>query len=84
MIQALAFDNNFPIEKINRYHSEGNDKVNEPVNAIFFISAIVFLFVTMGSVDSLTRLLHTELPEFFQVYNQIRVAYPHLKMYLQE
>ncbi|MFC1541402.1 amino acid permease [Candidatus Latescibacterota bacterium] len=56
-LQALASDNIFPVGNINRYLSAGKGKVNEPLNATLVTSVIVLVFVSMGSVNFVARVI---------------------------
>ena len=56
-MQALAGDNIFPVEPVNKYLSTGSGKVNEPVNATYITSIIVLLFVSLGSVDFVAQII---------------------------
>ncbi len=56
-IQALASDNIFPLEKINRFLSSGKGKVNEPINATLVTSVIALVFVSLGSVNFVARII---------------------------
>lgn len=56
-IQALASDNIFPLEKMNKYLSAGKGKANEPVNATLVTSVIALVFVSLGSVNFVAQII---------------------------
>jgi amino acid transporter len=56
-MQALARDNIFPSPTINRLASSGRGKANEPVVATIFTSIIVLLFVAMGGVNLVAKVI---------------------------
>ena len=56
-MQALARDNIFPSPTINRLASSGRGKANEPVTATIFTSIIVILFVSMGGVNFVAKVI---------------------------
>ncbi len=56
-LQALAYDNVFPTERINRFLHAGKGEVNEPVNAMLITSAIAILFISMGNVNFVAQII---------------------------
>ncbi|MFC1569667.1 amino acid permease [bacterium] len=56
-MQALARDNIFPSSFFNQVLSKGRGKTNEPVFATLFTSVIVLVFVSMGSVDFVAKVI---------------------------
>lgn len=56
-LQALSGDRIFPVSKINNFLSQGKGASNEPVNATLITSIIVFIFVSMGSVDFVAQII---------------------------
>nr|NQU92624.1 hypothetical protein [Bacteroidota bacterium] len=56
-LQALAMDSSFPVKSINRYLSKGKPGSNEPRNASLIVIGIAFIFVGMGSVDEVAKII---------------------------
>jgi amino acid transporter len=56
-MQALAADRIFPMEGLNNILSRGKGEGNDPVNATLFTSVIILVFVSMGSVDFVARII---------------------------
>lgn len=56
-LQALAADNNLPINQWNRVMSVGSGETNEPVNATILTSVITLVFVSIGSVDFVAKII---------------------------
>jgi amino acid transporter len=56
-MQALARDNIFPSQTINRLAASGRGKANEPVAATIFTSIIVIFFVSMGGVNLVAKVI---------------------------
>ena len=56
-MQALAKDRIFPAAAINAFISKGRGENNEPVNATLITAIIVFVFVSMGSVDFVAQVI---------------------------
>ncbi|MFC1614362.1 amino acid permease [Gemmatimonadota bacterium] len=56
-LQALAKDNVIPVKMINKLFSAGKGTANEPFNATIFTSLIALIFVLMGSVDFVARII---------------------------
>ncbi len=56
-LQAIAVDNSFPTEKINKVLAKGKGKTNDPQNATFFTLLLALVFVIMGSVDAVAKII---------------------------
>ena len=56
-LQALARDNVLPIPKLNRLLEKGLGKAQEPFYATCVSGAIAIVFVVLGGVDSIARIL---------------------------
>jgi len=56
-LQALAFDRSFPSRKINMWLSALRKSDNEPANATLVTIAISFLFVALGSVNAVAKII---------------------------
>lgn len=56
-MQALANDNIFPGDMLNQYFGRGKGAVNEPVNATLVTSIIAIVFIAIGSVDFVARII---------------------------
>lgn len=56
-LQALAGDKIFPTEGINRFLSKGTVKNNEPVNATLITVFLALFFVSLGSIDSVAKVI---------------------------
>jgi len=56
-LQALALDESFPIENMNKWLSAGRSKDNEPVNASLVTSIIALVFIAVGDVDVVAQII---------------------------
>ncbi len=56
-LQALAADRVFPVPKANQVLSLGKGETNEPVNATIITAVIILIFVTMGNVDFVAKII---------------------------
>lgn len=56
-LQALSLDNFFPFGKINRILAKGKGNTNEPFNASILTIIIAFVFVALGDVDIVARII---------------------------
>ncbi|MDE3003658.1 MAG: amino acid permease [Gemmatimonadota bacterium] len=56
-LQALGSDAVIPRPGLNAYVSEGVGETNEPRNATFVTSAIAIVFVVLGNVDMVARIV---------------------------
>ncbi len=56
-LQALAGDQTFPTNIVNKFLHTGRGEENEPVNATFISSIIILAIVVMGSVDFVAQII---------------------------
>ncbi len=56
-LQALAGDLAFPLTRVNRFLSYGRKKDNEPVNASLVTCLIALVFVALGDVNVVARII---------------------------
>lgn len=56
-LQALARDNIFPVPSLNGFLCKGKGIANEPFNATLITAVIVFVFVSIGSVDIVAQVI---------------------------
>lgn len=56
-LQALAGDNSFPVPGLNKWFSHARKKDHEPMNASIFTAAIALLFVAIGNVNIVARII---------------------------
>lgn len=56
-LQALASDKNYPGIKLNQWLQKGIGKSNEPYNSTLITIAIALIFVTVGEVDFVARII---------------------------
>ncbi len=56
-LQALAGDNTFPSRAVNRFLKKGKGDSNEPVHATLVTSVIVLVFVSLGSVNFVAKII---------------------------
>lgn len=56
-LQALANDNSFPSQRINRWLSLGRKSDGEPVNASLITVIIAMVFVAMGNVNAVAGII---------------------------
>ncbi|RMF57152.1 MAG: amino acid permease, partial [Calditrichaeota bacterium] len=56
-MQALAADGVFPFKKANKFLSRGKGDENEPIQATLVTAIIVMVFVSMGSVDFVAKII---------------------------
>ncbi|MBN2519033.1 MAG: amino acid permease [Bacteroidales bacterium] len=56
-LQALAVDRSFPLIWINRWLSKGRKDDNEPVNASIITCIIALVFVALGNVNAVARII---------------------------
>jgi len=56
-LQALGLDKSLPFKPLNRLISKGKGKNNEPVAATILTSVIALIFVFMGEVDSVAKII---------------------------
>ncbi|MFP4023910.1 MAG: amino acid permease [Thiohalospira sp.] len=56
-LQALSIDKTFPFKKFNILMAKGKGATNEPYNASVITVLIAFLFVALGNVDAVARII---------------------------
>ena len=56
-LQALASDNAFPSNKLNKWLSHGRNKDNEPINSSIITLIIAIAFVSLGNVNSVAEII---------------------------
>ncbi len=56
-LQALAADRVLPVSKANKVLGLGKGETNEPVNATVVTAAIILIFVSLGSVDFVAKII---------------------------
>ena len=56
-LQALARDKSFPIRRINTFLRRSNSKDGEPKNASIVVIGIAFMFVAVGDVNAVARII---------------------------
>jgi len=56
-LQALASDKSFPLKFINRFLSKGKPQTNEPFNASIITIIIAFVFVALGDVNAVAKII---------------------------
>lgn len=56
-LQALAKDDAFPVNNLNRWLSKGRKKDNEPINASFVTIVIALIFVAAGNVNAVAEII---------------------------
>jgi amino acid transporter len=56
-LQALAGDQTFPSTFVNNFLKKGKGEANEPVHATLITSVIVMVFVILGSVDFVAKII---------------------------
>jgi len=56
-LQALGNDRAFPVPKLNRWLARGRGDMNEPVNASLVTCIIAFVFVALGNVNAVARII---------------------------
>ncbi len=56
-LQALATDRIMPVPGWNRYLMRGKPQTNEPINATLLTSLIVLVFVGLGDVDFVAKII---------------------------
>ena len=56
-LQALALDHSFPSRKVNKWLSFGRKSDNEPVNASLVTVTIAFVFVALGNVNAVAKII---------------------------
>lgn len=56
-LQALAADKNFPFPRLNEFLSRGKGKNREPFNATLVAFLIAFVFVLVGSINTVAGII---------------------------
>ena len=56
-LQAIALDKIFPFTRINNILASGRGSNNEPVKALFFVSIIAVIFIIMGDINFVAKLI---------------------------
>ena len=56
-LQALAKDKSFPVKSVNFWLSKSRKRDDEPVNASLITCIIALVFVTIGNVDIVARII---------------------------
>lgn len=56
-LQALGNDRTFPFKRFNRTMAKGKGAANEPFNASVITVIIAFVFVALGDVDAVARII---------------------------
>ena len=56
-LQALSYDNLFPLPRVNRFLSKGKKADNEPFNASLITVLIAFVFVTVGNINMVAEII---------------------------
>ncbi len=56
-LQALTYDQLFPLPRVNRFLSKGKKENNEPFNASLVTVIIAFVFVTVGNVNMVAEII---------------------------
>lgn len=56
-LQAIAYDRSFPFKSVNFFLARGKGKANEPFNASVITVIIAFVFVALGDVDIVARII---------------------------
>lgn len=57
ILQALGADISFPSAKINKFVTKGKGDTNEPFNGTLITSLLAFVFVALGDVDSVAKII---------------------------
>ena len=56
-LQALASDGAFPSDGLNRWLAYGRGKTHEPTHGTVIVAIIALVFVTIGGIDSVARIV---------------------------
>jgi len=56
-LQALAYDHSFPVRRLNYFLSRSRGNSKEPFNASFVTVIIAFVFVAIGDVNVVARII---------------------------
>jgi len=56
-LQAIGLDNIFPSGRINRWFAKGKEGSNEPINASSITLIVAFIFVLVGELDFVAKII---------------------------
>ena len=56
-LQALGFDNIFPLRKLNNWMAKGREKDNEPINSSVITCILALVFVVVGDINMVAQLI---------------------------
>jgi amino acid transporter len=56
-LQAIALDKIFPFSRINNILASGRGNKNEPVKALFIVSIIAIIFIILGDINFVAKLI---------------------------
>ena len=56
-IQALGADKSFPSDKFNSFVAKGKGETNEPFNGTLITCVLAFVFVALGDVNSVAKII---------------------------
>ena len=56
-LQALGFDNIFPLKKLNNWTAKGRDKDNEPINSSVITCILAMFFVVIGDINMVAQVI---------------------------
>lgn len=56
-LQAIALDDSLPSKKLNRFFSKGVGKTGEPRNATIISLAVALVFVSLGGIDVVAKII---------------------------
>ena len=56
-LQALAGDKSFPLRRINLFLAKGKGENREPLNASIVTVLVAFVFVMMGDIDAVAKII---------------------------
>ncbi len=56
-LQALALDDAFPSNKLNRWLSTNREKDGEPIHATWVTIIIAFIFISLGDVNAVAKII---------------------------
>ncbi len=56
-LQALGFDNIFPVRKLNNWIGKGRKQDNEPINSSIITCILALVFVVVGDINMVAQLI---------------------------
>ena len=56
-LQAIGVDHIFPKKNLNAWFAKGKDGSNEPINSSIITVIIAFIFIAMGDINSVARII---------------------------